>query len=93
MSETYSLNIITSWLKDKNIEFKYSSAPVDRFGNYEHGIRIIFPTFNLSVQTHPMVTGWAFAETLKTNDMINETRHDTPEKLFDYIEELLNETY
>jgi hypothetical protein len=88
MSETYSLNIITSWLKDKNIEFKYSSAPVDRFG-----IRIIFPTFNLSVQTHPMVAGWTFAETLKTNDMLNETRHATPEKLFDYIEELLNQSY
>ena len=44
MSETYSLNIITSWLKDKNIEFKYSSAPVDRFG-----IRIIFPTFNSNI--------------------------------------------
>lgn len=90
MSETYSLSLITTWLKHKNIEFKYASAPVDRFGIYEHGIRISFPSFNLSVQTHPMVAGWAFAETLKSDDPINETRHPTPEKLFEYLEELLS---
>lgn len=90
MSETYSLSLITSWLKEKNKEFKYSSAPVDRFGIYEHGIRISFPSFSLSVQTHPKVTGWAFAETLKSDDTINETRHPTPEKLFEYLEELLS---
>jgi len=90
MSETYSLSVITSWLKEKNIQFKYYSAPVDRFGIYEHGVRIIFPSFNLSVQTHPMVAGWAFAETLKSDDPINEIRHPTPEKLFEYLEELLS---
>jgi hypothetical protein len=90
MSETYSLNLITSWLKEKNINFKYSSAPVDRFGIYEHGVSISFPSFYLSIQTHPIVTGWAFAETLKSDDQINETRHPTPEKLFQYLEELLS---
>ncbi len=94
-NETYSLKIITDWLKQKNmkdlknIKFIYNSAPVDRYGMYQHGIKISFPTFGLSIQTHPMVTGWAFAETLKTNDMSNEIRHATPEKLFEYIEELI----
>jgi len=93
-NETYSLKIITDWLKQKNMKdmkdmkFIYNSAPVDRYGMYQHGIKISFPTFGLSIQTHPMVAGWAFAETLKTNDMSNEVRHATPDKLFEYIEDL-----
>jgi hypothetical protein len=88
-NETYSLRVITDWLKQKNIKFIYSSAPVDRYGMYQHGIKVSFPTFELSIQTHPMIAGWSFAETLKTNNILNEVRHDTPETLFEYIDELL----
>jgi hypothetical protein len=56
---------------------------------YEHGIRINMEEYELSIQTHPSVTGWAFAETLKTNDIINEQRHKTPEDLFNYLEDIL----
>jgi len=91
-NETYSLNIITKWLKEHNIPFRYaSSKTVSNNLLYEHGIRIDFKEFTLSVQTHPIIAGWAFVETLKTNDMLNELRHKTPEDLFKYIEKLLGD--
>jgi len=85
-NETYPLRIITNWCKEKNIEFKYSSykSKVNFF--YEHGIRIHLSTFDISIQTHPDVCAWAFAETLKTNDMSSDVRHASPEQLFEYLE-------
>ena len=89
--ETYSLSLITTWLEDKNIPFKYSSSSIDRYSLYEHGIRIQFEGFYLSIQTHPMIAGWAFVETLRTDDMSSDTRHKTPEDFFNYLENLLKE--
>lgn len=89
--QTYSLSLITDWLKTKNIEYTFSSCGVDPIKIYEHGIKIDMGDYNLSIQTHPSVAGWAFAETLKTNDMSNEQRHKTPEDLFNYIEEIIME--
>ena len=89
--ETYSLSLITSWLKDKDIPFKYASSNVDRYSLYEHGIRIQFEGFDLSIQTHPMIAGWAFVETLRTDDMSSDTRHKSPEDFFNFLENLLKE--
>lgn len=88
-NETYTLRIVTDWLKSKNIDYAYSSCGVDPIKIYEHGIRIKMKEYELSIQTHPSVSGWAFAETLKTNDIINEQRHNTPEDLFNYLEDIL----
>lgn len=89
--ETYSLRIITEWLKSKNITYSYSSSNVDMLNLYEHGLRISFKDYKLSVQTHPTIAGWAFAESLKTNDIISDTRHETPQDLFSFIEGLIQE--
>jgi hypothetical protein len=94
-NETYSLKIITDWLKQKNISYVYADAPVDRFGMYHHGVRVSLKNSSsskpveLSVQTHPSVAGWAFAETLQIPNMLSDTRHATPEKLFEFLNELL----
>ena len=89
--ETYSLRIITEWLNSKNITYSYSSSNVDMLNLYEHGLRISFKDYKLSVQTHPTIAGWAFAESLKTNDIISDTRHETPQDLFNFIEGLIQE--
>ena len=89
--ETYSLSLITTWLEDKNIPFKYSSSCIDIYSIYEHGIRIQFEGFYLSIQTHPMIAGWAFVETLRTDDMSSDTRHKSPEDFFNFLENLLKE--
>ena len=88
-NETYSLSLITNWLKERDIPFKYSSSRIDNYCLYQHGIRIAFKGFDLSVQTHPMIAGWAFVETLRTDDMTSDTRHKTPEIFFEFLEKLL----
>lgn len=89
--ETYSLSIITAWLKEKNIPFNYAQASLGMLSSiYNHGIRInIKDNDVLSIQTHPDVAGWAFAETLVRSNMLSDIRHETPEKLFEFIETLL----
>ena len=40
----------------------------------------------MSIQTHPEVAGWAFAETLILDNLAGEAdRHETPIGLFNYI--------
>ncbi len=90
IKETYPLRIITNWCKYKGIEFRYCSYSKRVNFFYEHGIRIQFNNYELSVQTHPEVACWAFAETLKSNDMTSDVRHDSPKTLFEYIEELID---
>jgi hypothetical protein len=90
--ETYSLNIITNWLKEHNIPFRYAyNRSICSNLLYEHGIRIDLKKFTLSVQTHPIIAGWAFVETLKTNDMLSDLRHKTPEDFFKYLEKLIDD--
>ena len=84
-NETYSLKLVTTWLNDNNINFIYSSSPVDTVGLYEHGVGIDIGPYMLSIQTHPSITGPSFAETLKSNNMLSDQRHKTPEDLFNYI--------
>jgi hypothetical protein len=88
-NETYSLKIITEWLTKHNISYKYSSSLVGGFSNAEHGVKIDIKHGQLSIQTHPMVASWAFAETLETTDYDSDKRHETPEMLFEYISGLL----
>lgn len=87
--ETYPLRIITNWCREKNIDFTYNSYNSRILFFYEHGIRIKLSSYDISVQTHPDVCAWAFAETLKTNDMTSDVRHDSPEKLFEYLEKCI----
>ena len=88
-NETYSLRIITDWLKKYGIPYTYSSPRVGGFLNVEHGVKIDIKHGQLSIQTHPMVASWAFAETLETSDYNSDKRHETPEVLFEYILGLL----
>ena len=91
-NETYSLNIITKWLKRNNLNYEYNSSSIgssNGFLFYEHGITLILDHLKVSIQTHPMIAGWSFAETLITNDMTSDIRHETPEKLFEYLNEII----
>jgi len=88
-NETYSLNIITRWLKRKKIDYKYSQSNVLGMYLYQTGIAIKIKDEEISIQTHPMIAGWAFAETLIKSNMFSDTRHATPEDLFKFIESLL----
>jgi hypothetical protein len=90
--ETYPLRIITNWCVEKNIDFKYSSYKSKVNFLYEHGIRIKLSTFDISIQTHPDVCAWAFAETLKLNDMTSDIRHASPEQLFEYLEKCVEDS-
>lgn len=85
-NETYSLQLVTLWLKKNSIPFVYSSPNIQYFTLYEHGCKIRYKDTYISIQTHPTVSEWAFAETLIL-DNINEEpiRHATPESLFTYI--------
>jgi hypothetical protein len=102
MDCTYSLRVIVEFLESKDIKYKFASSRVGLL-LYEHGCRIdLTDDLKMSIQTHPMIAGPAFAETAiqsmerKTvvyghfgyNDVI---RHDTPEDLFNHIQEVLNE--
>jgi hypothetical protein len=87
--ETYSLNIITRWLKSKKIEYKYCQSSMLGMYLYQSGIEIKIKDETISIQTHPMIAGCAFAETLIRSDMMSDTRHATPEDLFKFIESLL----
>ena len=88
-NETYSLSIITRWLKRKKIDYKYSQSNVLGMYLYQTGIAIKIKDDEISIQTHPMIAGWAFAETLIKSNMFSDTRHATPEDLFKFIESLL----
>ena len=93
-NETYSLNIITKWLKHNNLNYEYNSpitASSNGFLLYEHGVTLILDHLKVSIQTHPMIAGWSFAETLITNNMLSDIRHKTPEKLFEYLNKIILE--
>lgn len=85
---TYSLKIIIDWLSSKNIPYTFSSSRVDNSCLYQTGVRITINNQEISIQTHPSIAGWAFAETLVVNNMLSDTRHKTPEDLFSYLESL-----
>jgi len=88
-NESYSLRIITRWLKRKKIDYKYSQSNVLGMYLYQTGISIKIKDEEISIQTHPMIAGWAFAETLIKTNILSDTRHATPEDLFKFIESLL----
>ena len=91
-NETYSLNIITKWLKENNLNYIYSSSSaVSNCLVYEHGVTLILNNLKVSIQTHPLIAGWSFAETLKQNDITSDIRHETPEKLFEYLNKIILE--
>lgn len=90
-NETYSLKLITNWLQDKGLQYTFRSANGAALGYYEHGIRVKFNTYELSIQTHPDIAGWAFAETMRSTNLISETKHATPQELFDYLDRLIKE--
>lgn len=101
MDSTYSLRVVEDYLKEKDIKYVFANARVGLF-LYDHGCRIdLTDDLKMSIQTHPMIAGPAFAETaiqsmerksvvygyFGYNDVI---RHDTPEELFNHIQEVLN---
>lgn len=89
-NETYSLRIITEWLKSNNISYMYNSSPaVDKYLLYEHGVTATIGDKKISIQTHPTIAGYAFAETLLYGNMLSDTRHRTPEILFEFLTKML----
>ncbi len=87
---TYSLRIIIEWLSSKNIPYVFCSSRVDNSCMYQTGVRATIKNNVISIQTHPTIAGWAFAETLITSDMLSDTRHKTPEDLFAFLESIEN---
>lgn len=98
--ETYSLSLITRFLKNQDSTFEYHDAKVG-VSFYHHGCRIdLSPRYKLSVQTHPMIAGPAFAETALQDMIENKIVYDgtldyddvkrfhTPEELFEHIQSL-----
>ena len=84
--ETYSLQLVTTWLKENKIPFVYSSPNIEYITLYENGLKIKYKDTYMSIQTHPAVAGWAFAETLLLDNIAGEAdKHETPEGLFNYI--------
>lgn len=103
MSNTYSLRLVTEFLKSKNIPFVYVNSKVGLFC-YNHGcqIQLCNNKYKMSIQTHPLICGVSFAETAildnnggyaldKFNYGDDVMRHDTPDKLFEHIMQCLNE--
>ena len=88
-AESYSLKIVTEWLKEKNIPFKYSDQSLLSDCLYNTGVMIDIGETKISIQTHPVIAGWAFAETLMKNDMLSDVRHKNPEDLFSYLSKLI----
>lgn len=99
--ETYSLRLVTDFLKQQNIPFELHSANVG-ICFAEHGCRVTLDdTYKLSIQTHPDVTGCSFAETALQNMVIRKMVYDgthgyydikrwnTPDELFEHILELV----
>ena len=95
--ETYSLRLITEFLTENGIEFKYSNSRVG-MGLYSHGCSVqINDTYKLSIQTHTDVVGPSFVEValqdIKAKKIVNDgtygyfdvIRFDTPKKLFDHL--------
>lgn len=98
-NDSYSLKLVIDWLKTKDIQYKYASCPIGH-GFTEHGVRVkLGGDCELSVQTHPDIAGPAFAETalMYNNDIAyvlnykwDVIRWDTPESLFEHIENMVN---
>lgn len=97
LGETYALNLVTTFLKELNIDFNYSNSRMG-FGLYYHGCRVdINDTYCLSIQTHIDVVGPSFVEValqnVKTQKIVDDgtygyfgvIRFDTPHKLFDHL--------
>jgi hypothetical protein len=102
LDETYSLRLVTNFLKEKNIDFEYSNANIG-FDLNDHGCRVkLNDTYSLSIQTHPMVVGSSFAETALQNmvikkivyngtyDYYDAKRFEDPQELFDHLVELFD---
>lgn len=102
MDCTYSLRVIVDFLESNDIKYKFASSHVGLL-MYEHGCCIdLTDDLKMSIQTHPMIAGPAFAETaiqsmqrksvvyghFGYNDVI---RHDTPQDLFSHIQGVLIE--
>lgn len=100
--ETYSLGLITKFLKEKGIAYEPRNANVG-FTMHDHGCAVkINDTYTLSIQTHPMIAGESFAETGLQNTITKKIVYDgtyrywdvrrfkKPQDLFDHIEWILN---
>lgn len=99
LPNSYSLQIIIDWVKENGLCFKYSNALVG-FGYIYHGIRLsLGRDFELSIQTHPDIASYAFAETALffESKMVNALdykfdfhRWSTPDELFRHINALMD---
>jgi hypothetical protein len=100
--ETYSLRQVTTFLKERNIPYKYSNANVLSLSFYNHGCRIdVNDDYKLSIQTHSDVVGPSFAETALqsiakggivydgTYGYDDVIRWNTPQELFDHIDDIM----
>lgn len=99
---SYSIRKVTEWLTAKDLAFNFNSPNLSSGMPEMTQTGIVFKVndaMRLSVQTHPIVTGTAFAETALQNDKgvvycpelgYDEViRHAEPEELFEHITKLL----
>jgi hypothetical protein len=97
---TYCLRIVTKYLDMKNIKYSYCTGG-HVFKLYESGCQIqLNDKYRLSIQTHNDLVGSDFAETalLDGKEIVygqygyghDVMRHDSPEKLFEHIENMVN---
>lgn len=102
----YSANKISKWLTQQEFKHHPRSSKID-YAIYEHGICVEFASpvqsdeyVSMSIQTHPSIAGFAFAETailISSDKMVfpaslgyydDVLRHDEPEDLFKHIEKV-----
>lgn len=96
---TYSLSVVLDWLRERGLHegsWALRSAPMAGAGWQENGVVVRIPGTQLevSVQTHPSVAAWAFAETAVLDQAKKRIRGDTsrwpaPPQLFAYLEGML----
>lgn len=86
--ESYSLKVITDWLKEHNKEFFYSD-PVNEVAYNHTGICLYFTRCTISIQTSERICGVMFAETaiMREGTITDKILHETPEDVFDYLKQ------
>lgn len=101
LGETYSLRIVTALLRENHLEYTYNDAKVG-VTLFHHGCRIALnERYTLSIQTHPDIAGFSFAETamLVDNKVVMDgtfgyddiKRFHTPEALMEHVRALVDE--
>lgn len=101
MDNCYSLSLILSWFNSMDIEYSINNANIG-YCCVNHGVHVKINTEHvMSIQTHPLIAGPAFAETalfcrgkkVHTYGSDFVLRWSTPQDLFDHILDIRSVLY